>query len=149
MTTRAQLNSFIASDDFSINQHSMDSVLNRMLDLMHPTPAFVVGVEAANIIEVNIQLNDFKGAAFTSEKVLEVWLSDTAGGADTSTGPTVGTSATTGTVMHISTAKIRIKVKTDSTGLAVIALEDAGTPTFWLNVDINGEIFSAPAITFA
>jgi len=115
------------------------------------TPTITVGAQAAGAIVVTVQLNDLNAAAVANKYLVNWWLSDTAAGAITGTGPsgTVAISGGSGVIIDTWTSKKRYSCITGATGEFKISLAEAGTPTWYLNVQLqDGRVFSSAAITF-
>lgn len=116
------------------------------------TPAFVVGAEAGNVINVDVQLKDINATALSAGYVVMAWLSSSAGGAVTATAP--DTSAAIGTdgliIQEIQTRK-QWWVKCHTNGQFDLNLgHAAGAGTWYLNLaGADGRVHSSGAITFA
>jgi len=107
-----------------------------------------VGAEAANSIDVTIQLYDMAGNKPTEAQMVGVWLSDTAGKtAVTGTTPDGTTGPSTGTMIAAIAAKIHERVLSNATGLIVFAVGHAGAAHNWyLNVDWAGVVRASAVI---
>jgi hypothetical protein len=88
-------------------------------------------------------------AGFNAKNSEHLITADSQYGAECSTAPNTSTSWSTGTVLETTTTDKRWLVITDSTGKAVIDISDTGTPTYYLNVEIDGKIYASSAITFS
>lgn len=147
---RADLLTFIQSDDNSINEKPIDDMLRGIIDVVMPAVDFTVSAEATNVVTVTIQLKNAAGENLGLEKVLEIYMSDAAGGALTSTAPDGAVAATTGTVLVSHTAKTHLLVKTDANGTAVLTLTESGDLVRYLNaINQDGSIASSGALTWA
>jgi hypothetical protein len=82
---------------------------------------------ATNVCTATIQLQNNEGAAVATSAVIDVWVSDAATGIGlTANANTSEVTATTGTLMGISTADKAWKILTDATGKAVLSITDTG-----------------------
>jgi hypothetical protein len=115
-------------------------------------PTLTVGTEATNAIAVTVQLKNLLGANVAEKRVVTWWVSSTAGGTVAATAPTGGTAVTTGTTLvEITAEKIGLAM-TDASGVLGLTLTDTGTPTFFVNVSVDGmggQLVSSAAVTFA
>ncbi len=114
-----------------------------------PQVSVSVGTENSDTIPVTVQVQDIQGNNLSGRFLIRVWLSDTQYGGECSTAPNGGTSWSVGTVLETQTADKRWLVITDGTGKATIDITDTGTPTFYLNVELDGRIYVSNPITFA
>jgi len=111
-----------------------------------------VGTEAANVINVGIQLNDADGTALATVGVVEAYLSDSAAGDGlTATAPdgdiAVGTD---GTILFESVTDKVFKLQSEADGDIDLDIGEAGVGTWYLIVLLpNGEKVVSGAITFA
>lgn len=114
------------------------------------TPAFTVGAEAANIIRVSVQLKDVSGANLAVPYIVRAWLSDTSGGPVTATTPSGGTVVgTAGVIVDSHQADKHLIIASDASGLLNLDITEAGSQTWYLNIEYAGKLFSSGAITFA
>lgn len=115
------------------------------------TVEITVAVQAANVINVALQVQDAEGNDLAEQKSFFAWLSDTAGAALTAATPSVGTSiGTDGVIIVEHTAEILLELLTDAVGVLDLDIEEAGVDTWYLNIRLaNGAIVSSAAITFA
>lgn len=114
------------------------------------TATFVVGTEAANVINVAIQLKDAEGNDLATPSAIPWYLADDAAGLVPATvAPTVGTSIGTDGSLIEWTANLSGMVISEADGDIDIDIEDAGTPTLYL-VLVNpfGQLLISAAITF-
>jgi hypothetical protein len=107
-----------------------------------------VGAEASDAIAVTVQVRDGAGNNRSGLFLLRCWLSDTAGGGETSTSPSGGTAVTTGTLLKAHTADRHLVAITDSAGVAVLTLMEAGAATWTVNAEFDGVVYSSGAVTF-
>lgn len=111
-----------------------------------------VGTEAANVINVAIQLEQPDGTDLATIGVVDVYLSDDSGGDGVATtAPTGGIAiGTDGAVLASVVTNKVLKVSSESDGDIDLDITDTGTPTFYLVVVLpNGEKVISGAITFA
>lgn len=149
MRSRAEVVSFLSSDDYLINKLDVDEMYLEVLDRVLPDVAITVAAEVAvNTIDVTIQLKKSNGDVYGEKSIIHFWISDAVAGAECTSAPNGGVSITTGTLNQQITANKHFKAVTDATGKAVIRVIDSGTPTFYLNVESNGYIVTSSAITF-
>ncbi len=107
-----------------------------------------VGSESSDTIQVTVQLQDIQGNNLSGNYLIRAWLADSQYGAECTTAPNNGTNWSTGTVLETQTTDKRWLTITDGTGKAVLDVSDTGTPTFYLNVEIDGKMYASSAITF-
>ena len=121
-----------------------------MVNAVDGTPAFTVGAEAANVINVAVVVKDLNGSAVATKRKVYAWLSATAGAVVVTTAPTGGVAVgTDGTVISSPQANKEVNIITTAAGKFDLNVTDTGTPTFYLNIETQGQVFSSPAITFA
>jgi len=113
-----------------------------------PDVTIAVGTGAANAIAVTVQVRDAADNNRAGLFLLRCWLSDTAGGGETTTSPSGGTAVTTGTLVTAHTADRHLVAVTDATGLAVLTLTEAGARTWFVNAEFDGVVYSSVAVTF-
>jgi hypothetical protein len=111
---------------------------------------FTVGAEAADVINVALQVVDGDGRALALQLALLAWLSDTAGAALTATAPSAGTAiGTDGVIIVEHTAETLLELLTDADGVLDLDIGEAGADTWYLNVRLpGGAIVSSGAIAF-
>lgn len=123
----------------------MRAIMWAYLATLTLTPA----AESSDNIDVTIQVKNTKAAAdLEEERILEVWLADTATGWECATAPTGGISVQTGVAADVATAGKRIRVITDATGTAVIRVTESGAKSFFVRVREASKVFTQE-ITFA
>jgi hypothetical protein len=115
------------------------------------TVSIVVGAEAADVINVALQVEDAEGNALAEQKSFLAWLSDTAVAALTGTAPSAGTAiGTDGIIIVEHTAETLFELLTDSAGVLDLDIGEAGIDTWFLNIRLaDGSIVSSATITFA
>lgn len=114
-----------------------------------PVVAFDVGAEDANVISVTINVNSINSNAIATRFLLHAWLSDDVAGAETATGPDGAVSWTTGTQLQAITSKKRWTAITSAAGEAALSIAESAAKTWYLNVEIDGRVWTSAAITFA
>jgi hypothetical protein len=113
---------------------------------------FTIGAEAANVINVALQLNDANGAAVAEAMNVQVFLSDNATGLDvTGTAPDGGIAiGTDGDIIGSLTANIALMLQSEADGDIDIDITESGTDTWYLVVVLpSGKHVVSGAITFA
>ena len=112
---------------------------------------FTVGAEAANVINVGVQLIDRHNGNQLGEAVGLPWyLSTVATGQVISTAPSGGIAIGTDGLLIEWTANISGLVVSEADGDIDVDITDTGTPTFYLVlVAPDGKLLVSPAITFA
>ena len=115
------------------------------------TPVFVVGTEAADAINVTVQLKNGEGVDLAERGVCDWYLAtDALGDVLASTAPTGGIAIGTDGTLLESVANLSGIVISEADGDIDVTLTDVGTPTFHLViVTPNGRRFVSSAITFA
>lgn len=112
-----------------------------------------VGTEAANVINVAVQLTDATGVNVTDTYQLECYLSDQADGSDvTAAVPDADVViGTNGTILFEHVTDAVFVIQTNSSGAFDFDISDTvGTPTWYLVVRLpNGTQVISDAITFA
>lgn len=121
-----------------------------LVALIQGTPAFTVGAEATDVINVSCQLKDANAVAIAAAHVLRVWLSDAAGGALCAAAPS-GTVVigTNGVIVDSHVAKTHLVVATSAAGLFDLNITEVGAKTLYVNVEYQGKVFTSGAVTFA
>ena len=113
-------------------------------------PAFTIGDEAEDVINVAVQLKDIAGAEAKGATLCQVWLSDAAGGAPCAVAPS-GTvvAGDAGVIIASLTAKTHLLVATDADGKFNLDITEAGAKDLYVNVEVQGRIYSSEKVTFA
>lgn len=120
-------------------------------DFTNLSVAFTVGAEAANAINVAIQVKDSNGKDASTRRAFPWYLSGDAGG-DTiaSAAPSGGIAIGTDGLLLEWTANLSGYVISEADGDIDVTLTDTGTPTFYLVLVLpNGALAVSGAITFA
>lgn len=130
-------------------QKTADAVV---VELNYETPPydadFTIGAEAANVINVSLQLKDVEDAAFEEATVLSFWLcsdpeGETPAAADTSVAATVGG------LLEELTALTSYTAVTDVNGELAIDIEHSADASFYLTVVLpNGKKIVSGEIDF-
>lgn len=113
---------------------------------------FTVGAEAANVINVAIQLKDRdNGSELAERTAIPFYLAtDANGDTPASTAPTGGIAIGTDGVMIEWAANLSGMLISEADGDIDIDLTDTGTPTFYLVLVMpDGKLAVSSAITFA
>ena len=129
----------------------MSSKFNSFPD-MKIDAAFTVGSEAADAINVAVQLSDRENGNEVGERIgLQWYLADDANGdTPSSTAPTGGIAIGTDGALIESVANLSGFVISESDGDIDLTLTDVGTPTFYLVLVMpDGKLQVSGAITFA
>lgn len=113
-----------------------------------PIISISVGAESSDIILVTAQVQSILSNNSSHNFVLRAWLSDTESGGETGTEPDGTVSWTTGTTLETVTAKKRWKVITNSSGAAVLSIENTTTDTWYLNIELDGRVWVSDGIAF-
>ncbi len=121
---------------------------NAVADMI-PKVDLTVGSESSNTIQAAIQIQDAQGNSLSQRLLVHAWLSDSQYGSECTAAPNTSTGWSTGTELEEITADKRWTAITDANGRAVLDISDSGTPTFYLNIEIDGRIYTSSAITFA
>ena len=120
---------------------------NAAFALLMGTPTFTVGAEAADAINVAVQLKDSQGVNLAYSAVVQVWISATAGAVVAATPPSstvvIGTE---GTLISSRVAKTDLLIRTNATGAFDLTITEAGAKSYYVNVDVGqGQYFSQVA----
>ena len=110
----------------------------------------VVGAEVPNVINVTIQLTDFKGDDLATVACLQAYLSDNSDGSTVgtahSTSPAIGTDG----LLQVLLTDLIFLLTSESDGDIDINFEDDGTQTIYLVLIMpNGTLVISDAITHA
>jgi hypothetical protein len=97
-------------------------------------PAIVVGANVDGVIAVTVTLKSPTGAALTASKAVKYWVSDVAGGAPSSVGPSGGLAVTTGIAIDVVVIGIGGVALTTSLGVLVLTLTQATAGNYYVNV---------------
>lgn len=102
-------------------------------------------------VDMTIQLKDAAGANLAAYFISEIWLSDTATGWETATGPDGTNTVTSGTLLETHTANKRWSVMSDATGKIVFRFNvDAGAGTWYAGaLSHNDRPYRSSAITLS
>ncbi len=112
--------------------------------------AFTVAAEAANVINVAVQLNDASGNAIATAASLPWYISSDAAGQAISTAHSVGASIGTDGLLQEYTANVSGLLTFEADGDADIDFEEAGAKTAYLVVVLpSGKLAISGAITHA
>lgn len=114
---------------------------------------FEIGEEAANVINVAMQVLDADGKPLQEGDVyfsFSAWLSDTAAGAESGTVPdgdvAVGTN---GVILGEFTTDLAFSLLTDGYGRIDLDIGESAADTWYLNVILEDRVYVSPPITFA
>lgn len=117
------------------------------------TASFVVGTEAADVINVAIQLKDNKGKDITYKAKLNgcYLSSDAAGDVLEATAPDAIAIGTDGTIFKSGGDSLTLfDLRSEADGDIDLDITEAtGADTVYLNVVIDGVVYTSGAITFA
>jgi len=112
--------------------------------------SFVIGAEAANVINVGIQLQEQDGADLANRGQVYAYLSDDANGDSiAATAPSGGVAIGTDGVADPITANKSFMLISEADGDIDLDITEVGAATWYLIVCIQGELFASSAITFA
>ena len=113
---------------------------------------FTVTAENTNVGNVSVQLKDGNGNNLTNTAVVDLYISNTAGGVEAATGPdgtvVIGTD---GVLINTIVTKKNYRIQSDSTGLFDLDITETGTASFYVNLihPVTGKISSSAVMTFA
>lgn len=112
---------------------------------------FTIGTEAANAINVAVQLVDRENGNDVSERVAVGWyLASDANGDAVSAAPQTGIAIGTDGVLIEWTTNVSGIAISESDGDIDVTITDTGTPTFYLVlIAPDGKLYPSGAITFA
>jgi hypothetical protein len=115
------------------------------------TPAFTIGAEAANAINVAVQLKDAAGVNLAVRGSVTAYLSDSATGADiAATAPDGGVAVGTEGLAIPLVADKAFQLVSNAAGVVDLDIGESGADTFYLViVGENGGLTVSDAITFA
>jgi hypothetical protein len=117
------------------------------------TAEITVGTEAANVINVAVQLKNANNENMDAVYQVECYLSDSADGSGVTAGVPDADVAigTDGTILYEHVTDAVFRIQTSSTGLFDLDIGDTtGTPTWYLVLVLpNGQEVISAAITFA
>lgn len=124
----------------------------RELQNLHLDAAFTIGAEAANAINVAVQIKSDKGqAAIASRRFLQVYLATSNTGATLAAAPDGGMAiGTNGVVLGALIANRMVSVLTDASGRFDLTLTESTAKSFYMVVVMpSGRLVVSGAITFA
>ncbi len=124
-----------------------EALADEIADLLNYV-TFSVGAEAANAIDVTIQVKNAKGDNVEAVRVLELWLSDSAGGWETATTPDTSVAVQAGVAMDVPTANERLRVMTNASGVAVIRITHSAAHTWFMGAKLQDIVTYSGAIAF-
>ena len=113
-----------------------------------PVVAFSVGAEDANAISITININSINANAIAGRFLAHAWISDDAGGGESAVTPDGATTWTTGTQLASVTTKKRWLAITSAAGEAVLSITHSAAQTWYINVEIDGRVWTSEAIAF-
>lgn len=130
--------------------NALDGLDTDFAFLIPSAPAFTIGAEGGNVINVAVQLKDGKSVNLTTRRMLDCWLSSDAEGDDiTGTAPdgniVIGTN---GVILHEDVTDKFFVVHTNATGQFDFDIGEASTGTWYLIVVLNNKSYPSAAITF-
>lgn len=122
-----------------------------LVEATHGAPNIAVaGASTDDARVATIQINDAAGNPVSGVVAVRAWLSDTAGGAETSGAPTsdAGPDGTSGAELQEITAKVHYIGLTNESGELTFAVDDTGGTggTWYLNVEWQGYVYSSEGI---
>lgn len=123
---------------------------NKSVPLESYDVAITVGSEAADVINVAVQINDGEGVALTKVGVVDFYLADDSAGATPSTvAPSGGVAIGTDGALIESVANLSGKMVSDATGKVDIDITEVGAKTYYLVLVMpTGGLVVSNAITF-
>lgn len=121
-----------------------------LVDNQVASATFVVGAEAANVINVAVQLKDAAGTDMATRVCLPWYLSGDANGDSLATAPTGGIAIGTDGLLIETLDNQAGLVTSEADGDIDVDITDTGTPTMYLVLVLpNGSLAISGAITFA
>lgn len=105
------------------------------LNVLDAVPAAVVITHAAgasNIVNITFTVNDAAGAAVAKPTFIDVWLSDAATGLAVTSHAADTITASKGSVWHVDTAAIALKLQTAADGIATIVVTDTHKTAYYV-----------------
>ncbi len=111
---------------------------------------FTIATEDSNVVNVSIQLTDFRGASLATRAGMFAYLSDDANGDSVgtahSTSPGIGTDG----LLAVVVTDLSFYLVSESTGIIDIDFTDSGTQTIYLILVMpDGRLVASGAITHA
>ena len=113
-----------------------------------PKVVFTVGDESANVVSVTVNVASINSNNIAARFLIHAWLSDDTGTAETATSPDGAVSWTTGTQLQAITAKKRWAAITSTSGEAALSIAHSTAQTWYLNVEVDGRVWTSEAIAF-
>lgn len=110
---------------------------------------YTIAAEVANARDITIQVKDIQGNNLAEVRALEIWLADATNGWETGTAPSGGITVQTGVAMNVPTTNKRLRVMTNSSGVAVIRITESGTRTWYMACKVGAKPTYSGAIAFA
>ncbi len=144
ITTRPNSTSIRVQNNGHPSNVAPTSVIGSGAAVVHlPPPELLaaditVSDEDTNVVTVTIQMRDATNAVLAAQCVLNVWVSDAAGGA-LGTACDGAVAATTGTIVASLTAKTHLVCNTDATGALVLTFTESGALVTYFNADVQGK----------
>lgn len=112
--------------------------------------SFTIGAEAANVINVVVQLVDGYGTDMAERSVVDYYLSSDTNGDTLAADPGTTAIGTDGTILVEYTDDLVGKAISEADGDIDFNVTHTGTSTFYLNIVLpNGKKKTSAAITFA
>jgi hypothetical protein len=105
------------------------------LNVIDGVPASIAITHAAgasNVVNVTFTVTDGNGAAMAKPVFINVWLSDAATGLAVTTHAADSITASTGSVWHVETAAIALKLQTSATGVATVVVTDTHKTAYYV-----------------
>jgi hypothetical protein len=124
--------------------------INLGVDAGMGAPAFVIGAEAGDIINVSIQLKDIAGADLAVRGALLAYLSDDANGDSVAaTAPDTVAIGTDGVAVPLVAGKVFLLTSEADGDIDINITEDGADTWYLILVMPNGRLAASGAITFA
>ena len=127
----------------------LTNILPAFGGLFFGLPTVTPGSVVSHVSTVTVQLYDILGNAITAVSGVDWWLSDTAGGAASTTAPSSAVTASTGTLVLTSSIHGAAGTAlTSASGILALVVTQSATHNYYLNVRIAGKVVSSTVITF-
>lgn len=108
------------------------------------TASIAIGTETTNEVAATITVQDSQGTTNADDVGMLVWLSDTAGGAESSTTPDIDLTVSGGVSIVEVTANKTLFVTTGSDGIVTVTVgDDDADDTWYVNALIGDTVISS------
>ena len=116
--------------------------------MLHGAPTLTIGGDGIPTRTVTIQFKDIKNTNIAFQALSRLWLSDDPAGTPYSSAAYVIVTVTTGAILKTITNKKDYFIVSNATGVILLALSGQPGNELYVNVELNGRVYSSAKVDF-